>query len=307
MIGKAFSERWFYERSRGQYLNEQADLTVAGRKEFQRVNPKPKMITKTDLGIVLNSWDQKPYDVSKGAQANFKTFAKSIGDMEKIGDRYNKRYFLECIAKTIVFREFRKEIPKQEWYSGFPANIVTYSISWFAYCMQTSGVALNIDKIWKYQNSDPELIQMLLSIAEDVNSHLLSYAGNPTTYAKNIQCWKDILEQFETLTHNEDGNIFISAEKAAAIENEAEEEQGALDEINNEIVLFSIHPDCWIEIKSFIGNKMSPSKNADIEKLRRGQMIPEFKVKPLAKFVREYQKAGGQIVFKHDLDPYSVT
>jgi hypothetical protein len=307
MLGKAFSERWFYERSRGQYLNEQADLTAAGRKEFQRINPKPKMVTKTDLAIVLNSWDQKPYDVSKGAQANFKTFAKSIGDMEKVGDRYNKRYFEECIAKTIVFREFRKEIPRQEWYSGFPANIVTYSISWFAYCMQTSGVALNIDKIWKYQNSDLELIQMLLSIAEDVNSHLLSYAGNPTTYAKNIQCWKDILEKFEPLTHNEDGNIFISAEKAASIENEAEEEQGALDEITNEIVLFSIHPDCWNEIKNFIGNKMSPSKNADIEKLRRGQMISEFKVKPLAKFVREYQKAGGQIVFKNDLAPYSVS
>ena len=52
---------------------------------------------------------------------------------------------------------------------------------------------------------------------------------------------------------------------------------------------------------------MSSSKNADIEKLRRGQMIPEFKVKPLAKFVREYQKAGGQIIFKDDLNPYSVS
>ena len=307
MIGKAFSERWFYERSRGQYLNEQSELTAAGRKEFQRLNPKNKMITKTDLAIILNSWEQKPYEVSKGAQANFKTFAKSIGDMDKFGDQYNKRYFSDCVAKTIVFREFRKEVPRQEWYSGFPANIVTYSIAWLAHCMQVSEVKLNIDRIWKYQNSDPALIQMLLSIGEDVNSHLLSYAGNPTTYAKNIQCWKDILEQFEILTHTDDGNIFISEEQASAIENEAEEEQGALDEINNEIVLFSIHPDCWNEIKNFIGNKMSPSKYADIEKLRQGQMISDFKVKPLAKFVREYQKAGGRIFHRDDLFPYTVT
>ena len=118
---------------------------------------------------------------------------------------------------------------------------------------------------------------------------------------------KDILEQFEILTHTDDGNIFISEEQASAIENEAEEEQGALDEINNEIVLFSIHPDCWNEIKNFIGNKMSPSKYADIEKLRQGQMISDFKVKPLAKFVREYQKAGGRIFHRDDLFPYTVT
>ena len=307
MFGKAFSERWFYERSRGQYLNEQSELTPTGRKEFQRSNPKNKMITKTDLAIILNSWEQKPYEVSKGAQANFKTFAKSIGDMEKVGERYNKRYFSDCIAKTIVFREFRKEVPRQEWYSGFPANVVTYSIAWLAHCMQDSGVTLNVDKIWKYQKSDPELIQILLSIGEDVNSHLLSYAGNPTTYAKNIQCWKDIIERFETQNYSDDGKIFISVEKAASIKDEAEEEQGALDEINNEIILFSIHPDCWNEIKNFIGDKMSPSKYADIEKLRRGQTIADFKVKPLARLVREYQKAGGKIVYRDDLFPYTVT
>jgi len=303
MVGKAFSERWFYERSRGQYLNEQSALKPAGRKEFQRLHPKHKMLTKTDLALVLNSWEQKPSHVSKGAQANFKVFVSSI---EKSDEKYNERYFIDCIAKTIISKEFRKEIPKQAWYSGFPANIVTYSISWLAHCMLNSGVALNIDKIWRYQTSDNSLIQILLSIAEDINTHLLSYAGNPTTYAKNINCWKDILERFELLSLSVDENIFISIEQANKVVGEAKEEQGALNELTNEIVLLSIHPECWIEIKNFIGNKMSPSKNTDIEKLRRGQIIPDFKVKPLARFVREYQKAGGKIIFKDNMAPYSV-
>ena len=84
--GSARSERWFYERSRGQYLNEQSDLTSAKKREFQRNYPKPKMITKTDLALVLNAWNIKPNDVSKGAQGNFKIFARSI-EMENSPER----------------------------------------------------------------------------------------------------------------------------------------------------------------------------------------------------------------------------
>ena len=43
---------------------------------------------------------------------------------------------------------------------------------------------------------------------------------------------------------------------------------------------------------------MSESRNADIEKLRKGEVIPAFKAKTLAKFVREYEKAGGVITNK---------
>ena len=49
------------------------------------------------------------------------------------------------------------------------------------------------------------------------------------------------------------------------------------------------------------------SKNEDIQKLRRGQILPHFKARPLARFVREYQRAGGQVIFKDDLNPYSIS
>ena len=54
--GKGITERWFYERSRGQYLNEQSDLTPAQKREYKQYYPKDKLITKTDLALVLNSW-----------------------------------------------------------------------------------------------------------------------------------------------------------------------------------------------------------------------------------------------------------
>ena len=60
----------------------------------------------------------------------------------------------------------------------------------------------------------------------------------------------------------------------------------------------TIHPDCWLEIKNFMGQSLSEMKNNDIEKLRRGELIPDFKARELAKFVTKYKQAGGDIFFK---------
>ena len=304
--GNARSERWFYERSRGQYLNEQSDLTPARKREFQRTYPKTKMVTKTDLALVLNAWAIKPHEVSKGAQGNFKIFAKSI-QMEKSPEIYNEQYFKDSIVKTMIYRDFRKEIPKQPWYAGFPANVVAYSVAWFAHSLKEHGLYLDITTLWQKQRSPELLLQLLLGVAEDVNSHLLNYAGNPTTYAKSEQCWRDMLNNFNILSLSALPGIIIEKEVADEIAAEAEIERERLDELVDEVKLLSIHPDCWSNIKLFMGTQMSEGKNNDIEKLRRGQNIPEFKLRQLAKFVRQYQKQGGEIVFRSDFRPYNVS
>ena len=68
---------WFYERVRGEYLNEQAYLTSAKKKQFQLENPKNQLLDKTFLSKSENAWLQKPYFVSKGAQYSFSEFAKN--------------------------------------------------------------------------------------------------------------------------------------------------------------------------------------------------------------------------------------
>ncbi len=304
--GSARSERWFYERSRGQYLNEQGDLTPAKKREFQRTYPKPKMLTKTDLALVLNAWDIKPHEVSKGAQGNFKIFAKSI-EMEKTPEKYNKQYFLDAIIKTMIYRDFRKEIPKQPWYSGFPANVVAYSVAWFAYSLKEHELSIDVMSLWKKQKTPELLLQVLLDVAESVNAHLLGYAGNPTTYAKNEQCWRNMLENFDILSLSELPGTIVAKDFADKIRAEAEKERAILEDLVDEVKLLSIHPDCWSNIKTFIGRQMSEGKNNDIEKLRRGEHVPEFKLRQLAKFVHQYQKQGGEIVFISNLRPYAVS
>lgn len=304
--GNARSERWFYERSRGQYLNEQADFTPAKKREFQRSYPKPKMITKTDLALVLNAWDVRPNHVSKGAQANFKVFANSI-KMEKTPEKYNEQYFKDAIVKTLIYRELRKEVLKQPWYSGFPANIVAYTVAWFAHSLKETELYIDIASIWQKQKTPDLLIQILIDLAGSVNDHLGKHIGNPTTYAKGEQCWEDMLSKFDVLSLSEIPGIIISQATADELNQAAEEEQDALDDLVDEVTLISIHPDCWINIKEFIGRQMSESKHNDIEKLRRCEIIPDFKLRQLAKFVRQYQKQGGQVIFRSDMKSYTVS
>ena len=45
--GVQYETKWFYERARGQYLQEQILLTPAKKKQFELQNPKNKVIKKT--------------------------------------------------------------------------------------------------------------------------------------------------------------------------------------------------------------------------------------------------------------------
>ena len=264
------------------------------------------MITKTDLALVLNAWDVRPNHVSKGAQANFKVFANSI-KMEKTPEKYNEQYFKDAIVKTLIYRELRKEVLKQPWYSGFPANIVAYTVAWFAHSLKETELYIDVASIWQKQKTPDLLIQILIDLAGSVNDHLGKHIGNPTTYAKGEQCWEDMLSKFDVLSLSEIPGIIISQATADELNQAAEEEQDALDDLVDEVTLISIHPDCWINIKEFIGRQMSESKHNDIEKLRRGEIIPDFKLRQLAKFVRQYQKQGGEVVFRSDMKPYTVS
>lgn len=115
--GAQYETKWFYERARGQYLQAQMRLTPAKKKQFMLQNPKSKVITKTDLAKVRNTWSGYPQIVSKGAQTNFMKFAELVDEAWTDNDmQYNERYYMESVALMILFRHLESIIPKQPWY-----------------------------------------------------------------------------------------------------------------------------------------------------------------------------------------------
>ena len=52
-----YQTKWYYERTRGQYLNERNRRSVAEQKKFEAEFPQPQVITKTDAAKYVVTWE----------------------------------------------------------------------------------------------------------------------------------------------------------------------------------------------------------------------------------------------------------
>ena len=125
--GTQLQTHWFYERVRGEYLNEQAYFTPAKKRQFLLENPKDQLLEKTILAKAEVAWLQKPDTVSKGAQDSARIFADEISDMlEKNSLAITELYFKNAVAKVILFKFIEKLISKASWYNqAYRAQTVT--------------------------------------------------------------------------------------------------------------------------------------------------------------------------------------
>ena len=97
--------KWYYERIRKQYLNDQSRLTASEQKAFQREYPKQQLLTKTDLGKYIITFDCLPHVVCKGGEYNFVKFSEIIRAIwDKNEADINERYYKETIAKAIIWK-----------------------------------------------------------------------------------------------------------------------------------------------------------------------------------------------------------
>lgn len=62
-------------------------LTRSERTRYQLKNPKTQLLRKVDVAKFINSYEQKPHIVSRGAQFNMRNFAESIDRQWKASDQ----------------------------------------------------------------------------------------------------------------------------------------------------------------------------------------------------------------------------
>jgi hypothetical protein len=167
--GSLRSTTWFYERAKGQYRIETANMSPAEKLRFEADNPKSQLLIKTDLAKIENSWLGLPHEVSKGAQKNFDAFSKRVvADWAARPLQFNDEYFRTVVSHAIVFRGLEHVIPKEDWYDGgFRAQVVTYSLAKLVRMLelQAPGKAINHQLIWKQQSMSPALEAQLKLIA----------------------------------------------------------------------------------------------------------------------------------------------
>ncbi|MEK5377288.1 AIPR family protein [Paenibacillus sp. FSL P2-0173] len=242
---------WFYERVRGEYLNEQAYLTKAEKTKFQLENPKAHLIDKTFLSKSENSWLRKPDVVSKGAQYSFASFADHITEwLEKDNLAITESYFKDAVARIILFKNVEKLISNASWYDGgFRAQTVTYTIAYLSQLVEKTGRYFNFNSIWEEQQLPKDLLPVINTITKEVYDSITVPPGgsaNIAQWCKKRECWERI--QKLDLGIELDNSLLIKKEESKYIKREVRKDKKLTSGIEVQIFVVNMQRQVWTKM-----------------------------------------------------------
>lgn len=236
--GSSQQTHWFYERTRGQYLNAAAYLSSARKREFEATNPRNQLIQKTDLAKTHVTFMCMPQVVSQGAQKTIKFFAENVtAEWKDDGLSYGEDWYRDIIGATIIFRTLERLVQDADWYAkGYRANIVTYSIALLQAELRKQGLELDFRKVWNKQQTGAALNRELLKIAAQVQNSIIRGAEryqvvNVTEWCKKEKCWEDLQKQVTVEIGPELERELVSRDDRSADQRTARRAQKVLNDI----------------------------------------------------------------------------
>ncbi len=183
--------KWYFERTRGQYLDEMSQLSGITLKMFKNEYPKGMKLTKADIAIFEECWNGKPNIVCKGGEESYKQFVKDIRQNETKCSLY---YYRHLIAKAILFRTI-DGISKAQQVVGFKSCVNAYTL----FCVsKLSNKNLDLDYIWENQSVQQNLrLAISDSILPMVRNVFGSVSSSPRQYARSTECLETITEKLQ--------------------------------------------------------------------------------------------------------------
>ena len=140
--------KWFFERTRGQYLDKaKRNNAAAAEREFYAEYPKTQMFDKTLLSKFMMAWMENPSSVCKGGENNYAVFFNRI---KTLGTRFDANEYHRTIAKCILFKAVDAFYGRDGIaLPGYKSNMVAYTLSVLAFL---SNKSLDLATIWAEQN-----------------------------------------------------------------------------------------------------------------------------------------------------------
>ena len=222
--------KWYFERTRGQYLDQLAQLNGFNEKAFKMEYPKSQKVTKTDIAKYEASWNMQPYNVCRGAEKNYSLF---VADIKRERPMVTGSYYKHIIAKGILFNTI-DSIVKSKKLGGYKANMNTYLMASISFLSDKS---LDLTYIWENQRVQQDVVDKIEELIPLIWGHLTgsSAGGNQSSnvgeWSKKPECWNRLklklgdydkfgqeLMQVET---NDDGTYLNEAQQSCIQEAEA--------------------------------------------------------------------------------------
>lgn len=305
--GELHQTKWYYERARGQYLEEQSKLTEAKKREFKELYPKNQLIVKTDLAKVLVLFEYHPYKAVQGAQIVFKFFAENIvKEWDNSESTFSDTFFQFAIAKIIIFKTVQQIVAskKDEIRGQDRAIVVAYTISSIFYLLDKQKMSVDFENIWKKQCIDDIFLEQINQTINYVNQYMLEQTQKNgmtvLSYSKTIRCWQELQNQItnqnDFLNENFKDSLLDKSEIKVQLK-EAKKNQEVETEVEIQKKLFKISVSKYNDMKVFGTNNKLINQNEIllldlmIKALSTGKVAPNkiqtFQIKDLIKKLQD--------------------
>lgn len=265
--GELKQTKWYYERTRGQHLEEQSKLTDAKKREFKELYPKTQHISKTELAKVLVIFELHPYKAVQGEQIAFKYFAENIvKEWDNNESTFSDVFFQFAIAKIIIFKTVHQIVAskKDEIRGQDRAIVVAYTISSIFYLLDKQKMSIDFETIWKKQTLENSFLEQIHQTINYVNQYMLEQTSKNgmtvLSYSKTIRCWNElqnqIINQNDFLLEDFKDSLLDSSEITVQLK-EAKKNQAVESEVEIQKRLFKIPKNKYEDMKIFgINNKI---------------------------------------------------
>ena len=274
--------RWFYERARGQYADEQSTLDRTAKREFQAKFPKAQMFAKTDLAKFENAWDDHPVYVNRGAQKNFAKYAQRIGrEWDKAPNKFNDYYFQRVVARALIFRHTERLVSSQSWYDGgYRANIVAYAIALIKKCSEIRNKSVDFIRVWNEQ-AVPEALNRAIEIAakyvyDDIHDPPEGIS-NISEWCKKEGCWDSLLKdinRFQETLPSAFWEELVSQDSQREVEHDAKKIKKIDDGIIAQQKVVELGAEYWLRIEEG-GKRISLFTDKELGALSVATKIPK--------------------------------
>lgn len=234
--------KWYFERTRGQYLDQLAQLSGYNERSFKAEYPKKQKITKTDIAKYESAWNQRPFDVCRGAEKNYKTFEANIKRENPV---ITAVYYQHMIAKAILFNTI-DDMVKSKKLGGYKANTNAYIMAAISFL---SNKNLDLSYIWKNQRVQQEVTDKIEELIPIVWSHIIgstttgSQSSNAGEWTKKPECWNRLKLKIGDLNHFSGDMIQQETNDDGSYLNETQQQKIAEAE--------SIDPNYWFRLATW--------------------------------------------------------
>ena len=312
--GELHQTKWYYERARGQYLEEQSKLTESQKRAVKELYPKNQLISKTDLAKVLVIFDCHPYKAVQGAQIVFKFFAENIvKEWDNSESTFNDAFFQFSIAKIIIFKTVQQIVStkKDEIRGQDRAIVVAYTISSIFYLLSKQNMSVDFEMIWKKQSLNNAFLAQLNKTINFINKYMLEQTlKNGMTvlsFSKTIKCWQELQNQIIV-----DNNFFNEDFKQSLLDKseikvqlkESKINQAVESEVEIQKKLFKISLFQYNEMKIYGLDKNLLNENEIIllnimiKALSSGKVVPnKFQIFQLKSLIEKLKENSFEVNF----------